>query len=434
MKLLYKNILTNTVASLIIIFLGGLTTYYFTLSKIEQESREHLLSEKKIVEEKLKEGVAVSSLINNIGDKIIFKEISSLTGREFFFKTIEQKEEYEASGEKEEEEAEEKSIFSAQSIVFETATADKDYRVTIIKSFDNDEELGKNILFAVTLSAILMIITIAIVNIFIYKKLWKPFYAILDELRKFTVSKNDTLKLPETDTKEFNYLAGSLTTMAEKITYDFLALKEFTENASHEIQTPLSVISSKIEMCLQDTQLTSQQARLLTEASHAVNTLANLNKGLITLTKLDNNQVEYPVDVNIDKLISDRLLLFEEFIQEKNISVEVKTDKTVNLKINPLLANILFDNLIKNAVKHNFKGGEMLIEVTKDFIKIANTGAEPTVNTDKFFERFYKTNSEDSLGLGLAITKKICDTNALKISYDYKEGYHLLTITLRLNY
>lgn len=427
MRLLYKNILINTAASLIIIFLGGLTTYYFTMSKIAQESEEHLLSEKSIIEEKTEEGFNIEKLADNIGDRILLEEIPSLTGKKPYFKTTQLHEIFEEDGENEEEEKG-SEIFEAKSIVFEIQSADKFYKVTIIKSFDNDEELGKNILFAVALSALLMVITIAIVNFFIYKKLWKPFYGILEQLQKFTVSRNSPLNLPKTQTKEFNYLAQSVTAMAEKITYDYLALKEFTENASHEIQTPLSVISSKIEMCLQDTQLSPEQARLLVEANHAVNTLASLNKGLITLTKLDNNQIDTAADVNIEQLIQNRLALFEEFIQEKEIKVTQKIDPSAQLKINPLLANILFDNLIKNAIKHNYRAGSIDIIVTAQFITIKNTGIKPEVDTSKFFERFYKTNSEDSLGLGLAITKKICDLNHIKISYQYKEGEHILTL------
>src|ERR1035437_5645869 len=426
MKLLHKNILTNALASLAIIFLGGIITYYFIINKIHKESEEHLLSEKIRVEEKIKAGAPLSRFENNIGDKIQVKEISRLSGRNPFFKTINEKEEYEAREENEEEGNE---SFEALAIVFECSTVEKNYRVTIIKSFDNDEELGKNILFAVSISALLMIVAIVLVNILIYKKLWSPFYLILKELQNYNISKRDTVKFRQTQTEEFNELSNSLNLMAEKITRDYLSLKEFTENASHEIQTPLAIINSKIEMCLQDKQLTSEQAKLLIEASHAVNTLVNLNTGLITLTKLDNNQIEAASDVNLYDLLLDRLNLFEEFIEGKDIDVNLKIDKNVTLKINPALAGILFDNLIKNAIKHNIEsGGKINIEVTNQFIKIANTGAEPKVNTEKFFERFYKDGTQESLGLGLAIVKKICEIYGFKISYHYIEGLHIVTL------
>jgi signal transduction histidine kinase len=428
MKLLHKNILANALASLAIIILGGVITYHFIINKVDKESEEHLMGEKSIVEKKIKEGAPLSVFKNNVGDKIEIEEISQTTGRKPFFKTINEREEYEESGEKEDESEE---VFQAKAIVFECGNREKNFRVTIIKSFDNDEELGKNILFAVGISAILMVIAIVIVNFLIYKKLWSPFYSILRELQNYDIAKHGTFTFNETQTREFKELSNSLNRMAEKISRDYLSLKEFTENASHEIQTPLAIINSKIEMCLQDKQLTHEQAKLLMEAGRAVNTLSNLNKGLITLTKLDNNQVEIATEINLNDLLTARLSLFEDFLLEKNIEVELHIDKTTYVKMNTVLAGILFDNLIKNAVKHNVKGGKIKIEATYKSISISNTGAAPTVSTDKFFERFFKDNSTDSLGLGLAIVKKICEVYKFIISYNYNEGLH--KVTLKIN-
>ncbi|HXU28119.1 MAG TPA: HAMP domain-containing sensor histidine kinase, partial [Bacteroidia bacterium] len=344
-----------------------------------------------------------------------------------FFTTISKLEEA-----NEEYEEEEEALFEAQAIVFDYAVNNKYYNITIVKSFDNDEALGKNILDAVMISALLMVLAIVFINTFIYRKIWAPFYFTLKVLRNFTISKRDTLKFPKAKTAEFEQLNTAITLMAKKISHDYLSLKEFTENASHEIQTPLAVINSKIEMCLQDTQLSPQQAKMLMEASYAVNNLVNLNKGLIILTKLDNNQVDLPVDVNISKKIYNRLNLFEDFIQEKDIDINLKIDDSVVVKIDPVLAGILLDNLIKNAIKHNLpNGGKINIEVTKEFIKIANTGLQPKVDTDKFFERFYKEGALESLGLGLAIVKKICDIYNFDILYNFKDGLHIVTLNIK---
>jgi signal transduction histidine kinase len=419
MKLLHRNILVNASASLIIMFFGGLITYYFIVNKIKQETYEHLRGEKIAVEEKLRIGTSVSILENNIGDKILIKEIGALSKRKPALKNILLKEDGDGNEE----------FFTA--LEFEYAINNKCYQITIIKMFDNDDELGANILLAVIISAILMVIAIMLVNIFIYKKLWAPFYFTLKALRNFNISKHVALKFPKVKTAEFKQLNQAITLMAEKISRDYLSLKEFTENASHEIQTPLAIIHSKIEMCLQDTQLSPGQAKMLMEANYAVNNLVNLNKGLITLAKLDNNQIDLPSDVSISQKIYNRLNLFEEFIQEKDIDVNLKIDDNVTIKINSVLAGILFDNLIKNAIKHNLpSGGKIDIEVTKGFITIANTGSEPKVNTDKFFERFYKDGAQESLGLGLAIVKKICEIYDFKISYTYEAGLHIIMLNI----
>ena len=426
MKLLYKNIIINSLASLLIICVGGVITYFFIVNKIKQESHEHLVSEKKTLEQYLKKGLLPAQLQNNIGDEIVLKEITALSNKEPFFTVITKQEEAN------EEYGEDEAAFEAQAIVFDCAANNKYYNVTIIKSFDNDEALGKNIFNAVMISAILMVLAIVFINTFIYRRIWAPFYFTLKVLRHFTISKRDTLTFPKAKTAEFEQLNNAITLMAKKISHDYLSLKEFTENASHEIQTPLAVINSKIEMCLQDTQLTIEQAKMLMEASYAVNNLVNLNKGLIILAKLDNNQIDSPINVNVSKQIYSRLNLFEDFIQEKDIDVNLKIDDSVVVKIDPVLAGILFDNLIKNAIKHNLStGGKINIEVTKEFITIANTGAQPKASTDKYFERFYKEGSTDSLGLGLAIVKKICDIYNYSITYTHKDGLHTITLNIK---
>ena len=324
----------------------------------------------------------------------------------------------------------ETGLVNAPCVVFEYPASGKFYRIIIAKVFDQDEKLTKDIWKAISISTILTIIIMLVVNIFIYKKLWSPFYLALRALKNFNVSKQNPIHLPTIGTKEFDDLNKSLTTMTEKSIRDYITLKEFTENASHEIQTPLAIISSKIEMCLQDKDLNSEQAKLLIEANHAVNTLFTLNKALVLLTKLENNQFEQSASINIHNKIIDRMNLFEDFVQGKEIEVNYKMNKNIELKIDPTLAKVLFDNLIKNAVKHNYQKGKINIEVDSGFIKISNTGKAPKDNTNKLFERFYKAGTEDSLGLGLAIVKKICEIYHLKISYNYSEGWHEFKIVL----
>jgi signal transduction histidine kinase len=160
--------------------------------------------------------------------------------------------------------------------------------------------------------------------------------------------------------------------------------------------------------------------------------LVSLNKGLITLAKLDNNQIDEPSDVNVYDIIMERLNVYEDFIQDQDIDVEMRIDKGVFIHMNSSFATILFDNLIKNAVKHNLpQQGKISIEVTSQNIKISNTGLAPKADTAKFFDRFYKGSQNGSLGLGLAIVKKICDIYGLKIGYQYQYGLHTITLVLK---
>ena len=109
--------------------------------------------------------------------------------------------------------------------------------------------------------------------------------------------------------------------MTEKIYQDYLSLKEFTENASHEIQTPLSVMRAKIELLLQMENLNDEQVQHIASLYESVNRLSNLNKTLILLTRIENDQFPDKRRINLNERIKYHLENFEEAIKSKEITL-----------------------------------------------------------------------------------------------------------------
>jgi signal transduction histidine kinase len=212
---------------------------------------------------------------------------------------------------------------------------------------------------------------------------------------------------------------------------DYNSMKEFIENMTHETQTPLAVINTKIERCIQNKDLTSEQSVLLSDAAKAVKKLFDLNKGLALLSKLDNKQYNSPKEIKVKELVQQRVYFFADFIENQEITLEENYIDDTSILIDLYLAEILIDNLLKNAVKHNFHSGKILITVSNNQITIANTGAEPTESTDRFFDRFYSQKPQQNLGLGLSIIKKIVDYYNYSISYKYVNHLHEITINFK---
>jgi signal transduction histidine kinase len=97
--------------------------------------------------------------------------------------------------------------------------------------------------------------------------------------------------------------------------------------------------------------------------------------------------------------------------------------------MHPYLAEMLVENLIINAIKHNVSPGKILISIRNNELEVSNTGPSEVANTEKLFQRFTKANSKSSsLGLGLSIIKAICDTYLFTITYSAKHGYHKVTV------
>lgn len=263
-------------------------------------------------------------------------------------------------------------------------------------------------------------------NWLISKKLWKPFRVSLQKIREAELQKMEAVHFEETNTIEFNELNASLNTMANKIYNDYVNMKEFTENAAHEMQTPLAVVQSKMELLLQDTNLSDNQVQAIIDSSDALNRLSKLNQSLLLLAKIENNQYETNESVSLSEITKKYLKLFDELIKDKQLQVLPNFREDFTLNLHPLLADSLVSNLLGNAVKYNYPGGSVSINVTANKYTISNTSFLPAIDEKQLFKRFNKSknSSESSNGLGLAIVKKICDTHNLSITYQAEKGHH----------
>jgi len=217
--------------------------------------------------------------------------------------------------------------------------------------------------------------------------------------------------------------------MTKRVRNDYESLKNFTENASHEIQTPLAIIKSKLELLSQSENLDETQILVIGAINDAASRLSKLNQSLLLLTKIENRQFIESERLNLSFILSENLENFEELAETKNIKINRNIKENVPVEMNESLSGILISNLIINSIKHNQNNGFIDVKLDNNILKISNTGAKPGTKTEAFFQRFKKDlGSNDSLGLGLSIVKKICDNYGFTVQYDYKESLHIVTI------
>lgn len=260
------------------------------------------------------------------------------------------------------------------------------------------------------------------------KNIWKPFYSTLSRAKSFDISHGSGLVIPTADIYEFQELNKVLEKMTRKIASDYQNLKEFTENAAHEIQTPLALINTRIEELVQGTNFTEQQMYWIQQIHTSTMRLSKLHQGLLLLSKIDNGQFMEKKDLTFNDLVRRKLDEYEEVFAHKQLTVNCINRAPFVMAMNPALADILITNLLTNAIKHNIQNGRIQVEITADHLKVMNTGLEIHFNPVKLFERFKKNNqASPSLGLGLAIVKKICDSFDLAIDYTNKGSFHEIT-------
>lgn len=304
------------------------------------------------------------------------------------------------------------------------------YQIIIRRSQEQKTVLVENVTRIMLFVFIGLFIATIIFNWLISKKLWKPFKHSLEKIGSAELNKMEAIHFEETNIEEFNELNASLNSMADKIYNDYVNMKEFTENAAHEMQTPLAVVQSKLELLLQDSNLSDEQVQSIMQASTALNRLSKLNQSLLLLAKIENNQYETNETISLTDITRKYLKLFQEVIKDKQLKVDTYFTHEFLLQLHPLLADSLASNLIGNAVKYNYTGGNIIITIDKNKYQISNTSDLPPIDPRQIFKRFNKTKNRDgsSNGLGLAIVKKICDTHNLLITYHADNGIHHFNI------
>jgi signal transduction histidine kinase len=264
----------------------------------------------------------------------------------------------------------------------------------------------------------------------ISKKIWGPFYAMLEYLSNIRIDKQKTLELTHSKIDEFTMLNESISELVRKNKEVFESQKQFIEDASHEMQMPLSVIQSHLETLISRNKFTREQADIIEGIINSLQRLKKLNKTLLLLSKIENRQFLNTDQVDINKTISGMMEYYEEQITALNISVTFDAQNMLITNGNTLLSEILIQNLLKNAFFHNKENGTVKVFSSGTKLTIANTGNKSmTLDKSKLFNRFYKQSTNpESWGLGLAIAKKIADTSGWKLHYRQENDLHIFEV------
>ncbi|HEY4788312.1 MAG TPA: histidine kinase dimerization/phospho-acceptor domain-containing protein, partial [Bacteroidales bacterium] len=197
------------------------------------------------------------------------------------------------------------------------------YEVSIsISRLEAEDMIEVTFYFMLGLFAFIALV-LFLLNRWLSTSVWKPFFRTLGDIKIFKISNRNEIVFEKSNVYEFTQLNEVLTEMMQKIRTDFTNLKAFTENASHEMQTPLAVMKSKLEMTLQDKTLSSERYHQVRTAYEAASRLSKLNEALLLLSKIENKQFVEEFETNLCNLIMERLDFIEELIALKKVTVSV---------------------------------------------------------------------------------------------------------------
>ena len=420
MKLLAITSLYYLILSIPILFLSGFICFHIITREVRESNNELLLNRKELIENYLKEDDTIFLKIITKSSEATIKKTDKINALKtpalIFSDTL--------IFDKKENELAENRLLSS---IFKVRNAN--YSIKIWRSTLEYNELFRGIFTSLVVLLILLFVTYLIINFWISKTVWKPFYQTVSNLNKFRASDNVIPHFTNTSVTEFDELNLSLDIMMRKMIVDFNSQKKFTENASHEIQTPLAVIKSKIDLLIQSENLKENDVKLIIAIDDACSKIIRLNKSFLLLTKIENRQFNVTEKVSFENIVDNSLVFFEEHIQANKIEVIKNIESDFCVLMNADLCLVLVNNLLQNAIRHNINSGNIEIFITNKEIIISNLGDDSPIDS-QLFERFHKNStSQESLGLGLSIVKEIADVSGLGFNYKHTNGKHCFILT-----
>lgn len=295
-------------------------------------------------------------------------------------------------------------------------------------TFEKNDLIG-TILWWILALYLILLLTVILIALVVLQKSMRPLYKILDWLNAYTPGKSHSRLSIDTDIHEFRQLEKVTTEATDRSDKAFEKQKQFIGNASHELQTPLAVLGGRIDWMLDNDSLGEESVGELVQMKRELGHIVRLNKTLLLLTKIDNDQFPDQTDVNLSSMVLSQKELYGEIFSSKRISCSVQVpDEPVIIRMNETLASILVTNIIKNAFVHSPEGGTVALTLTENELVVANSGDSP-LDQSRIFDRFYQgTKKDGSTGLGLALAKTIADRNGLRLIYSYESGMHLFRI------
>lgn len=292
-----------------------------------------------------------------------------------------------------------------------------------------EDDLIEDLFYSLIWLYIAMLVSILIVNNFLLKKVWKPFYTLVDQLKNFRLGTDKDLVPVASKVKEFKILNDSVSALMKHTLETYNSQKQFIENASHELQTPIAISINRLELLAEKGDLTEPSMETIGQVIQSLERLTRLNKSLLLLSKIENRQFGDTESISVNKLVSDLREEFADFAEYKQIAISIEEKGTLIMDMQKDLAIMLISNLVKNAIVHNHTNGTVTIEVGDNYFKIANTGSAKSLDQGKIFRRFHKESADkNNTGLGLAIVKAITDMYGLSINYEF-DGSHSITVS-----
>ena len=309
------------------------------------------------------------------------------------------------------------------------APDDQFYELTLRISTVERDDMVRAIFWYLLVLYIVMLLCVTAGTRVVLKRVFVPLQRLLTWFDHVVPGKPVPPLDNETKIAEFSKLNKAAVAMSFRSQKAYEEQKQFIENASHELQTPLAIARGKLELLAESEGLSEKHLQDIDELYRTLGRAVKLNKSLLLLSRIDNGQYPDSRMLDLGAIAKETLCNLLDIYESRQIKASVEERDVCRAEMNDSLAHVLLTNLLKNAIVHNNPGGELRLVLGKNEMKVCNTGVSP-LDAGKIFRRFYRADlsKKESTGLGLAIAKSICGLYGIRLSYMYEQGMHCFVL------
>lgn len=306
----------------------------------------------------------------------------------------------------------------------------KRYKLELGETMTAMQAVKTTIRFYMLIVLVIALLVTLITDFAFTKFILKPFYQIIDQkLNKVNDPTSYNYQNIPTHTTDFKILDNSINSLMRKISTLFSLEKQFIANVSHELLTPISILSGRLENILAAENLPEEHENKLLASLKTLNRLKVIINSLLLISKVENDQYLKTDQIHVKDELEEIYETLEDRIQDKKLSYNNEVNEDFKLVGNQALFHTLLVNIINNAIKYNVTGGNIIIkdrlEAHRYLLSIADTGIGMDKKIiDNAFKRFERENddNEEGFGLGLAIVNSIAKFHQLDINIQSEKG------------
>jgi heavy metal sensor kinase len=278
------------------------------------------------------------------------------------------------------------------------------------------------------------------------RKALKPVDRMTETARRISAEHLDRQVQGSGTGDELDRLARTLNEMLGRLNLAFQEIRQFSADASHELQTPLTVLKGEIEVGLRSPRKPEEYQAILRSALEETDRIARLVEGLLLLSRSDAGVLRMDRrSVDLKNLAEEVIGAVRPLAASRSVNLRVESLEPVQITGDPDHLRRLFLNLVDNGIKYTPAGGSVEVSLHKDDrwaclrIRDSGIGIAPE-DQEKIFRRFYRAERARSQGgsgsgLGLAIAKSIAEAHGGRIQVESAAGQgSLFTVILPLSF